>query len=1016
MFQRQLLSFLLFCLPTLIAFSQDANTTVKLPVMTSAQSYWVDSIYNSLDLDQRIGQLFMVATYSGGEKYNQPLIEQLINEQGIGGLIFMQGTPAAQAEQTNRYQRMSKVPILVAMDAEWGLGMRLTGVRDFPRQLMMGAMQDSTIIYRMGAAIASQCRRLGVHIDFAPVVDVNNNPNNPVINFRSFGENKYKVARYALQYMKGLQDNGVMACAKHFPGHGDTDVDSHKDLPEISKSVAQLDALELYPFQQLIQQGIQSMMIAHLQVPAIDDREHTPSSISDKTISGLLKQRMGFNGLIFTDALNMQGIAKYYEPGEIDLKAFHAGNDMLLFSQDVATGKAKIKAAIESGTIPETRLAESVKKILAAKYNAGLWKVDSIATDHITEDLNRYVSTIRQQVAEASITLLNDPSQVIDHIKRGNAGSVVYVGVGIDSENAFAKALRDNGMQKCFFAKPTNEKQVRALVKKLKGDEHLLLGVHGMTAYPGQNFGLEKFELQLIDELKAGRKTLTMIFGNPYAAKNFCGDDGLLVAYDDAEETQQAVARIITGQLKANGRLPVSVCDRYHSGDGIVPITTSLGEVIDSNRFAKQNREITSGKVVLKSMPESQGQELECCVSPTAIGINNRELDKVDEFIASCIDQGAFPGCRILAARDGKVFYDKPFGYLDNEKKNPVGVNTIYDIASITKVASTTLAIMRLYEQGKLALDDSLGKYLPITHGTDKAALKLGDILAHQAGLKAWIPFYKETLDSNGYPRKDIYQPKPGGDFIVKVTADIYMNKHWIDTMWQRILSSPLENTGHYVYSDLDFLFLQKVIERITGKSIAEYVPDEFYKPLGLEHSGYLPKRNLPNMEVAPSEVDDYFRHEILQGYVHDMGAAMFGGVAGHAGVFMSANDLAVIFQMLLNEGTYRGRRYFKPATVKLFTARNSTISRRGLGFDKPEPTAGRSNPCADNVSLSAFGHQGFTGTCVWADPEHKLVYVFLSNRTYPSAENKLITRLNVREHVQETIYNALGIASRYRK
>lgn len=1016
MFPRPVLLFLWSLLSFNMAVAQDANTTVKLPPMTSLQERWVDSIYNSLTLDQRIGQLFMVATYSGGEKYNQPLIEQLIREQHIGGLIFMQGTPNAQALQTNQYQRLSKVPLLIAMDAEWGLGMRLTGVRDFPRQLMMGAMQDSTIIYRMGAAVASQCRRLGVHIDFAPVVDVNNNPNNPVINFRSFGENKFKVARYALQYMKGLQNNGVMACAKHFPGHGDTDVDSHKDLPEISKSIGQLNALELYPFQQMIREGIQSMMIAHLQVPAIDDREHTPSSISDKTVSGLLKQQMGFTGLIFTDALNMQGIAKYYAPGEIDLKAFQAGNDMLLFSQDVATGLGKIRAAIDSGAIPETRLEESVKKILAAKYNAGLWKLDSIATDHLNEDLNRYVSTIRSQVAEAAVTLLNDPAQVIDHIKRNNAADVVYVGVGIEEENAFAKALRAAGVQKCLFAKPGNEKQIRSIVKKLKGDTYVLLGVHGMTAYPGQNFGLDKMELQLIDEIKTGRKTLTIVFGNPYAAKNFCGDDGLIVAYDDAEETQKTVAGILTGQLKANGRLPVSVCDRYHSGDGIVPLTTNLGEVIDSSRFVKQSKEITAGKLVLKSVPEMQGQELECCVSPSAIGINNRELDQLDDFIASCIQQGAFPGCRILAAKDGKVFYDKPFGYLDEEKKNPVGINTMYDIASITKVAATTLAIMRLYEQGQLGLSDSLGKYLPMTLGTDKANLKISDVLTHQAGLKSWIPFYKETLDSNSYPRKDIYQPKPGGDFLVKVTSDLYMNKYWLDTMWQRILSSPLENTGRYVYSDLDFIFLQKVIERITGKSIAEYVQDEFYKPLGLEHSGYLPRRNLSNMEVAPSEVDNYFRHEILQGYVHDMAAAMFGGVSGHAGVFMSANDLAVIFQMLLNEGTYRGKRYFKPATVQLFTAKSSTISRRGLGFDKPEPTAGRSNPCADNVSLSAFGHQGFTGTCVWADPEHKLVYVFLSNRTYPSAENKLITKLNVREHAQEAIYNALGIASRFRK
>lgn len=1016
MAHKQLLFLLLLFIVSYHVVAQPANKTVPLPKPVSEKNNWVDSVYNSLTLNQKIGQLFMIAAYSGGEKYNQPLIEKLINENGIGGLIFMQGTPIAQAEQCNRYQLQSKVPLFIGMDAEWGLGMRLTGVRDFPRQLMLGAMQDSTLVYKMGSAIANQCRRMGVHIDFAPVVDINNNPNNPVINFRSFGENKFKVANYGIQYMRGLQDNGVMACAKHFPGHGDTDADSHKDLPQINKSIPQLEALEFFPFKKLIDNGVQAVMIAHLQIPSIDDREHTPTTISDKAVTNLLKHQMGFNGLIFTDALNMQGIAKYYDPGMIDLKAFQAGNDVLLFSQDVATGIEKIKQALNDGKIPVSRLSESVKKILGAKYEAGLAKRDTIQTSNLNDDLNKYIASIRKQVAEASLTLLNDPNSIIDKIKRNASKNIAYIGIGTTAETPFTKALQEAGLKKFYYAPSGSEKDANQFIKKIKSEEILIVGVHNMTGYPTQNFGLDPNELYLINEIARTKKAITVVFGNPYSVKNFCDNQGILVAYDEAEETQITAAKIITGQLKAKGRLPVSVCSTFKAGDGIVSLTTNLGEAIDSSKYAKQNKDVYLNATQNSGKSLTHDYLLECCVSPNALGINNNDLDKLDDFISSCIRSGAFPGCRILVAKEGKVFYDKPFGYLSEEKKNTVDINTIYDIASITKVAATTLAVMKLYEQGKLRLDDFLGSYLPITKGTDKEYLKIKDILLHQAGLKSWIPFYKETLDSTGYPKPEIYNKTESGKYSVKVANNLYMRSDWIDTMWKRILYSPLENRGKYVYSDLDFIFLQKVVERLSGKSLNDYVNEQFYKPLGLSNTAFLPKKNLAGKEIAPSEYDDYFRHQVIQGYVHDMGAAMFGGISGHAGLFTSATDLAIIFQMLMNGGLYKGKRYLQQSTVDLFTARNSFISRRGLGFDKPEPSSGKSSPCADNTSLSTFGHQGFTGTCVWADPQNELLFIFLSNRTYPTAENKLINKMNVRERAQEYVYNALGLVSRYRK
>lgn len=992
--------------------AQPANKQVPLPIKQSDATHWVDSVYASLSMEKRIGQLFMLAAYSGGEKYNKALIEKSIQEYGIGGLIFMQGTPKAQIEQTNTYQAMSNVPLLIGMDAEWGLGMRLTGVRDMPRQMMLGAMKDSTIVYKMAAAIANQCRRMGVHVNFAPDIDINNNPNNPVINFRSFGENKFKVANYGIQYMRGLQDNGIMACAKHFPGHGDTDADSHKDLPQINKSLVQLEALELYPFNQLISNGIQSIMIAHLDVPAIDAAGNAPTTLSYKTVTDLLKTKMRFNGLIFTDALNMQGVAKYYQPGDIDLKAFTAGNDVLLFSQDVASGVAKIKEAIQKGKLSETRLEESVKKILTAKYNAGLKNVTKLKSEDVDTDLNQYTSSLRMQIAEASITLLNDPFQVLDKIKRNASRNMTYVGIGTSKETAFSQSLENFGVKKFFYA-PTKENEIKDFVKRMKSSDAVIIGIHNMTGYPTQNFGLDQTEIKLIQALSKNNNAIFVLFGNPYAVKNFCEAEGMIIAYDEAEETQRIAGQIVGGQLKAKGKLPVTICDNYKAGYGIVSLTNELGQTIDSTRFAKQNKDINP---LQTKPPFMKDRPLECCVNPMALGINNNELNRLDDFLQNAIKQGAFPGCRVLAAKDGNVFYDKAFGHLTQDKRNTVDINTVYDIASITKVAATTIAVMKLYEEGKLELNAYLGKYLKMCRGTDKEYLKISDILTHQAGLKSWVPFYKETLDSVGYPKPSIYSSKAFGKYVLPVTKNIYMNKDWVDTMWKRILYSPLENRGKYVYSDLDFIFLQKVVEALTQKPLDIYVYEQFYKPLGMTLTGFNPLSKTSNKEIAPTEYDTYFRHQTIQGYVHDMGAAMFGGVSGHAGLFSTPNDLGVLFQMLLNGGIYNGKRYFQKATVDLFTSKYSSISRRGLGFDKPEPYSNKGNPCSDNASLKTFGHQGFTGTCVWADPEHGLLFIFLSNRTYPSAENKLINKLDVREKAQSILYSAMGIAPRARK
>jgi beta-N-acetylhexosaminidase len=993
-----------------------ANKTESAGKMQSPSQRWVDSVYNSLNEEQRIGQLFMLAAYSGGEKYNRSFIENAIKNNYIGGLIFMQGTAEAQAEQTNVYQGISKVPLMIAMDAEWGLGMRLKNVDDLPRQIMMGAMNDSSIAYKYGKVVAKQCKRLGVHVNFAPVVDINNNPDNPVINFRSFGENKFDVVKFATMYMKGMQDNRVLACAKHFPGHGNTNTDSHKDLPEINGSQSSLENLELYPFRELINHGIGSMMIAHLQVPALDNTPNLPTTLSKKVVTDLLKKKYSYKGLIFTDALNMQGVAKYYKPGEVDLKAFLAGNDVLLFSEDVPKGVAKIKASMAAGDITDERLAESVKKILLAKYLLGVHEKKIIDATNITADINKYTSSTRTEIARAALTLARDNNNILSKIK-SKQGKIAYVQIGGTAQNAMSNSLAAYGITENYL-NPGN-----AVLQNLSSYNAVIVSVQGLSPYPGKNFGISAAQMENINSLIKNKNAALVLFGNPYAMKYFCNSGTTLVCYDEKNETQRVAADIVTGKIKAKGKLPVSICNNYKAGDGIVSNEPNAEVVPDLDNDPKpktasdietpniKKKEPISNEQQLQVVPKpSQPVNLTCCVNPASIGANTAALSKIDDLMNDAIAKGAMPGARILVSKDGKIFFDKSYGHLTYDKSKAVQTNTVYDVASVTKIAATTLAIMKLYEDGKIDLDAYVGKYVKRLQGTDKGYLKIKDILLHQAGLVSWIPFYKETLDSNKDLRADIYASKESNLYSIKVAPNVYMKKQWTDTMWQRMIASELGPT-RYEYSDLDFIFLQKVVEGASGESLEKYVTKHFYIPMGLKSTMFTPaqKLRLKVADIAPSENDDYFRNQQLQGYVHDMGAAMFGGVSGHAGLFSTANDLGVIMQMLLNGGFYNGKRLLNKRTVDLFTSYHST-SRRGYGFDKPEQAANKNTPVADACSKLTFGHQGFTGTCVWADPATNMVFVFLSNRTYPSAENKLISRMDLRSRAQQYAYEAFGL------
>ena len=970
----------LYLFLVVITFHKSTSAQISLEAARSyPRNRWVDSVYKSLNLDEKIGQLFMVAAYSGGPKANQASIEQLIQNHQIGGLIFMQGGPVRQANLTNKYQQMAQVPLLLSMDAEWGLGMRLDSVMNLPRQMMLGATRDTALMYQVAMAIAYQCRRMGVHIDFAPDIDINNNADNPVINSRSFGEHKALVTDMGRAYMKGLQDNGVMACLKHFPGHGNTATDSHKDLPMINRTLSELHDIELYPFKQLISDGAQSVMIAHLEVPALEQEPHVPTTLSRNTVTNLLKNEMGFKGLVFTDALNMDGVAKYFKPGEVDLRAFLAGNDVLLFSQDVPVAIDKIKTALHEGRFTDADLEQRVKKILSAKFDYKLHQWKPVNTVNLTNDLNQYTARLRHDVAEAAATLVRDENKILEKIVQANQ-KVQYIGLNTDKSALETELIKTfPGIATSWMPAGQSKGTIDEAYNSLNKFDVNVIAIHRANIYPAKNYGLDNSLIDFLKKAQTHPKTIIVLMGNAYIMKFICDTKSALVLYEDDSISQRAAAEVLSGNIMPKGNLPVTVCPSMKS-------SSPIGNLLP--------------------------YELSKIDKPRQAGIvNTAALTKLSALMNNCIAQRVFPGARVMAIQNGNVIYNESFGYFDYQKKIAVNKSTLYDVASITKVLSTTLAVMKLYEEGKLDLNKRLKDYLPWVAGTDKQNITIKNLLLHQAGLKAWIPFYKETLDSlTGDLRNDLYRNGPSPGWNTLVAKDVYVRNDFKDTIWRRILDQPLEIIGKYTYSDLDFLFLQKVVESITQKDLNVYVQQTFYGPMGLKNITYNPLKKFPVSRIAPTENDLLFRHQQIQGYVHDPGAALLGGVAGHAGLFSTAEDVAAIFSMLQKNGVYNGRRYFANTTVQKFTAYNAYGSRRGLGFDKPQNERNDAGPCGERCSGYTFGHQGFTGTCAWADPANGIVFVFLSNRVCPSAENNAINKLSVRTLAQDYIYEALGV------
>ncbi|MDP4263432.1 MAG: glycoside hydrolase family 3 N-terminal domain-containing protein [Bacteroidota bacterium] len=935
------------------------------------QQQWVDSVFNSLNDDEKIAQLMVIRAHSNLGPDHVAKVTGDIQQYNVGALCFFQGGPVRQANLTNYYQSIAKTPLMVTIDGEWGLGMRLDSVAKFPYQLTMGAMSDEQLVYKMGVAVGEQCKRIGVQVNYAPVVDINNNPNNPVIGYRSFGEDKIKVSRLGVAYMKGMQDAGIMACAKHFPGHGDVDVDSHLDLPVINKSMAQLDTMELMPFKAIFHAGVGSVMIAHLYIPAIDTTANRATSISKNNVTNLLRNDLGYHGLTFTDALEMKGVAKYFPGGTIAVEALIAGNDMLCLPASVPETIEAVKQAIKEKRLSWNDINDKVKKVLMAKYQLGLQQWKPVDTNNLLEDLNAKTNRVRYETAAETITLLRNQS---DAFPLAYGKKIAYIGIGVPVLNDFGKRLKEDWNADTYFLSyqdsTVQEENLLAAIKAGNYDA-VIIGVHDYSLRPANNYMISRTAVDLVQNLQS-LNTATFVFGNVLAVSNFCNAKNLVACYQDDDITQNVAADLLAGKIVTRGTLPVSVCD-FRYGEGMV------------------HGGIKPEKVIAK--PD--------------------KFSVIDSIANDGIAKKAFPGCVVIAIHDGKIVYHKAFGHYEYEPSPAMSLESIFDLASVTKVSATTVSVMKLYEEGKLDIKKKLGDYLPWVRGSDKAHLKIEDILLHQAGLVPFIPFYKETIDSaTGIPNPAIYSDKPKSGFTVRVAENLYLRDDWKDTLFNRILKSPLGPPNKYVYSDNDFIFLGKVVEAISGMKLEDYVQKSFYNKMGMTTTGFKPRNRFPVSRMVPTEVEKHFRRQLMQGDVHDEGASLFGGVAGHAGLFSDAYDLAMLYQMLLNGGTFNGEKYLKNETIKYFTAYHSEVSRRGLGFDKPEKdNATRKEPYpAISVSPETFGHTGFTGTCVWVDPKYGLVYIFLSNRVYPTRDNNKLSQLLIRGKIQDAIYHALGI------
>lgn len=933
------------------------------PTFLTNDSDWATKNMLNLSLEEKIAQLFMVATWPEKNEKHQAEIEKLIRDHKIGGLIYFQGDRENTKASIIRMQKASKTPLLIGMDAEWGVAMRLKNEERFPYAYTLGTANDLELTKKIGAMMAEECRDMGIHINFAPVADVNSNPNNPVIGFRSFGENPAQVAKQVASFVEGMEGNGTMTSIKHFPGHGDTDKDSHYELPTVSHTIKQFNATDFKPFVAGIKAGTSSVMVGHLNVPALDN-SGTPSSLSKKVIQHYLKDSLGFKGLVISDALNMKAVADKYGKTEVVVKAFEAGCDILLYPESVEESIKAIADKVRSGAISEKEIDKRCMKVLMAKFHA------FFPSKPLQKFTPGEVEWAKKQTYEKALTVIKNENNILPL----NGASKKTAIVSIGSNGAPFKEMVDNFSTVSYFRFDSAEDAHYKMEGKLKNFDVVITAFHTSSVRSSTYYGMSECWEDWMTTIPETAKSIVVLFGNPVAFaqwEEIKKQDAVIIAYENHPFVQDRAAQLIFGAIGSTGKMNFEVSKYLHVGKGI---------------------DLKPINILKYSQPEE-------------LGISSKKLAEIDALVENGIKKGAFPGCQVFVAIEGKIIYNKSFGTKTYNNIDTVRNNDVYDIASISKIVGSTAALMRLQTEGKFSLDKKLGDYIPeVTQSTPYADIKLKDMLSHQAGLVAWIPFYKKTL-VDGKLNPEIYSTEKKAGFETLVAENVWMKDSYVDTIYAQILNAKL-GAKKYLYSDLGYYFVKKIVEKESQKSFDQFLYTSLYEPMGLRNIRFKPLNYFPYQRIVPTENDMVFRKQIVQGFVHDPGAAMLGGVGGHAGVFANATDLGAMMQLFMNDGNYGNHQYIDAKVVQEYTKAQNPGNRRGAGFDRP--TVGNGGPSSSLVSQKSFGHSGFTGTFAWADPVYKVNYVFLSNRVYPNAENWKIRDMNIRSEVQRIIYEAI--------
>lgn len=987
----------LFCAVCLLAGKAQTTPNMYRNIDQAKMNHWVDSVFDTMSYDERIGQLFMVIAEPKSDNRNMQRLMRYVNDIKIGGILFHKGNPVTQAEVTNRLQKASRVPMFVSLDGEWGLSMRLSGTTRFPKNMMLGAIEDDKLITEYGKEVARQCKEMGIQINFAPDIDVNSNTDNPVIGLRSFGENPRAVADKGLAYARGLEGAGIISVAKHFPGHGDTSDDSHYTLPAVHHDRARLDSVELYPFKRYIYDGYAGIMTGHLYIPSLDKTRNLPSSLSRPIVTGLLQEELGFRGLCFTDALAMKG-ASTNKSDNPSVKALLAGNDVLLAPAAPINDFAAVKAAIEDGILSIEEIEAKCIKILQYKYITGLNNYRPLDTKGLSKRLNSpHAEWLAARLNAEAITLLKNEDNIIP-LKQLDKKKIAALSIGASAGNEFQEMLGRYDSIACFnISRSATAAQVQNVYRQLEKYDVVICSIHTVRIP----------ESQLLRQLTTKKEVIFAFFTLPYFSKEYKNSimkaKAVVMGYEGTPLAQEYAAQLIFGGIAAKGKLPVSIPGLFHAGSGIFTEKTRLGYH-----------------------------------EPEEVGADAVRLDVIQSIVEEGLEQKAYPGCQVLVAKDGMVIYDKSFGYFDYSQKQKVEEGSVYDLASASKAAGTLLAVMKAYDDKKFTLNNKIADFIPELKSSNKKDINIKELLYHQSGVIPTINFYLNAIDKESYKgslysgaknathpvrfdartyvRNDFkYFPdlvsttkKPG--FTTEVARNFYLHDSFRDSIMQDIKDSRLGTRGRYVYSCVNFIMLKMMVENLMKQPMDELLRNDFYNRLGAWHTTYNPLRVMDTLQIVPTEDDQFVRRQLVRGYVHDEAAAFQGGVSGNAGLFSNANDLAKVLQLFLNQGTYGNERYLSTETCRLFTQSKSPTSRRGLGFDKPAAGTIKGSPCGSLTPASVYGHTGFTGTCFWVDPDNQLIYIFLCNRVNPSRANSKLSSLDIRRRIQDAIYKAINI------